>query len=226
MFIDRGAVAGVVRGKTIALVGSGPGSLDNEPGFIDSHDLVCRVNNYRTGKAQGFRTDLFYSFFGGSIKKTREELQADGVKLCLCKCPDSKFIESEWHRKTGKLKGTDFRYIYQDRRDWWFCDTYIPSRDEFMASFDLLDRHIPSTGFSAILFLQSLGPKSILLTGYDFFASRIHNVNEAWRPGNPDDPIGHSPERERAWLRKLAADADGPPIAYDRRLAAIMAAEA
>ena len=29
----------------------------------------------------------------------------------------------------------------------------------------------------------------------------MHNVDEPWRPGNPDDPIGHAPERERAWLR-------------------------
>ncbi len=73
--------------------------------------------------------------------------------------------------------------------------------EEFLASFELLGRHIPSTGFSALLLVMGCAPASVYLTGFDFFASRVHNVDEPWRPGNPDDPIGHAPERERAWLR-------------------------
>jgi hypothetical protein len=55
------------------------------------------------------------------------------------------------------------------------------------------------------------------MTGFDFFASRIHNVSESWRPGNPDDPIGHAPERERAWL---SHHRDG--ITFDKKLTEIM----
>ena len=187
-------------GKSVVIVGSGPGCLGNEPGFVDSHDIVVRVNNHKCGPAQGHRTDAHYSFYGTSIKKTREELQAEGCRLLLCKCPDGKFMESEWHRRNNKPHGVDFRYIYRQRADWWFAPTYVPTREEFVESFDLLGQHIPSTGFSALLLVLSLQPASTFLTGFDFFSSRTHNVNEPWRPGNPDDPIGHAPERERAWL--------------------------
>jgi hypothetical protein len=216
-FCDSAHVDQVLRGKRVAIVGSGPGVLDNEPGFVDSHDIVVRVNNYKTSPAAGSRTDVFYSFFGGSIRKTRDELQADGVGLCICKCPDAKFMESEWHRQQRKPNGVDFRYIYRDRAAWWFCPTLVPTLDEFMAVFNMLGQHIPSTGFSALLAVLEHAPASIHLTGFDFFASRIHNVNEPWRPGNPDDPIGHAPERERAWL---AAHRDG--ITTDRRLNEIL----
>lgn len=199
-FIDRAELAERFTGKTVAIVGSGPGVLLNEPGFIDSHDCVVRVNNYKLTDATGRRTDVHYSFYGSSIRKTEGELRADGVALCLCKCPDAKFMESDWHRRMNKPHGVDFQYIYRDRARWWWTDTYVPSLDEFQASFDLLGQHIPSTGFSALLLILSLQPASVHLTGFDFFSSRVHNVNEPWRPGNPDDPIGHAPDRERAWL--------------------------
>lgn len=213
-FVDRAYLRNVFHGKRVAIVGSGPGCLDNAPGFVDSHDVVVRVNNFKTGEAQGYRTDVFYSFFGSSIKKTREEVSG---AVCVCKCPDAKFMESAWHRKNHKPHGVDFRYIYKDRADWWFGPTYVPSTEEFVASFDLLDKHIPSTGFSALLLVKSFGA-TIFLTGFDFFSSRVHNVNEPWRPGNPEDPIGHAPELERAWL---ARNRDG--ITMDRRLTEIMA---
>jgi hypothetical protein len=204
-FCSREKVAEYFAGKSVAIVGSGPGCLNNEHGFIDSHDVVVRVNNYRTSDGTGYRTDVFYSFHGSSIKKSVDELKEDGVRLVMCKCPDSKFMDSEWHRRMGKPHGVDFRYIYELRRNWWFCDTYVPSTEEFVASFDLLNQHIPSTGFSAILAALSFDPKSVYLTGFDFFRSRVHNVSEPWRPGNPDDPIGHAPERERDWIKDNAS---------------------
>jgi hypothetical protein len=219
LFSDHAPLREVFQGRRVAIVGSGPGSLDNAPGFVDSHDVVVRVNNYKSGKQQGFRTDVFYTFFGGSIKKTREELKADGVRLCMAKCPDAKLMDSEWHRKMNKPHGVDFRYIYRDRRGWWFCPTYVPTLAEFKASFELLGQHIPTTGFSALLAVLAQEPASVYLTGFDFFSSRIHNVNEPWRPGNPDDPIGHAPERERAWLATRTG------VTYDKRLADIMEKE-
>lgn len=214
-FCSRETVAAVLAGKTVALVGSGPGCLDNEPGFVDSHQVVVRVNNHKTGAAQGFRTDVHYSFYGSSVRKSAAELRAEGVKLCICKCPDAKFIESEWHEKRGKQNGVDFSYIYRDRAAFWFCDTYVPTVSEFMEKFDLLGQHIPTTGFSALLDVLSYAPASVYMTGFDMFASGIHNVNEPWRAKNSDDPIGHVPERELQWLRE---NINRFPIAGDRRL--------
>lgn len=219
-FVDHSALLERFRGRSIAIVGSGPGSLDNEPGFVDAHDVVLRVNNYKTGPAQGFRTDVHYSFYGSSVRKTADELKSDGVTLCVCKCPDAQPIESDWHRRRGKLNGIDFRYIYRDRADWWFCDTFVPTAEHFMTSFELLGGHIPTTGFAAILDVLEYEPKSLFLTGFDFFESKIHNVNEPWRVGDPSDPIGHRPELELAWLR---GNAKKYPISFDKRLAALTA---
>lgn len=202
-------------GKSVAVVGSAPSVLLNASGVIDGHDVVVRVNNYKLGRQAGKRTDVHYAFYGSSIKKSKLELIRDGVKLCMCKCPNSKPIESEWHERTGRQNGIDFRYIYQGRKDFWFCDTFVPTDEHFRFSFELLGRHIPTTGFAAILDVLGCKPRSVYLTGFDFFASGLHNVNEKWRPGNPEDPIGHSSERERAWLR---ANLSNYPILLDAKL--------
>jgi hypothetical protein len=199
-------------GKTVAIVGSGPGSLRNPLGLVDSHDTVVRVNNYKLLPQTGKRTDVFYSFFGTSIRKAAEELIRDGVKLCFCKCPDAKFMESEWHRRRGKENGVDFRGIYARRAGWWPCDVYIPSVDEFLAHFTLLGGHVPTTGFAAILDVLSFGPKRVYLTGFDFFQSAVHNVNERWRKGDPTDPIGHVPGKEREWFATHMKDM---PVSMD-----------
>jgi hypothetical protein len=218
-FLSRPEVASFFVGKTVAIVGSGPGVLENNEGFIDEHDVVLRVNNYKLSVATGKRCDVFYSFFGNSIRKTALELRTDGVKLCICKCPDAHAIESEWHRRNDKMLGVDFRWIYRDRKMFWFCDTYVPTTEEFLAYFNLLDGHVPTTGFAAIQDVISFNPKSMYLTGFDFFLSGIHNVNQKWKRVNHRDPIGHEPERELEWLTKNFRKY---PITMDKTLVKLM----
>lgn len=219
-FVDRFHVAQRLNGRSVAIVGSGPGVLDNDSGFVDSFDVVIRVNNHRCfNQSTGLRTDIHYSFYGRSIRKSPHELQREGVTLCMCKCPDAFAIDSEWHRIRGRLEGVDFRRIYQRRAAWWFCDTYIPPLEDFLAHFRLLGGHIPTTGFAAVLDVLSYAPKEIYLTGFDFFRSRIHNVNEPWRGKNNDDPICHVPEREFEWLKERIKTY---PIKCDRTLAEMM----
>lgn len=198
----------------MAIVGSAPSCLDNEPGFIDSHDIVIRINNFKLSPETGFRTDIFYSFFGSSIKKQQKDLK--NTTLCMCKCPDSKFIESKWHRDNGREVGVDFRYIYEARKDWWFCDTYIPTTERFLEHFAMLDNHIPTTGFACILDVLDCDT-TVYITGFDFFKSKIHNINEHWRPGRKDDPIGHDPRGERRLLKTLLNE----KITMDKTLRAI-----
>jgi len=183
-------------GKRVAIVGSAPSVLQNEISHIDSHDVVVRINNFKLSDEAGWRTDVFFSFFGKSIRVGKELLK--DTYLCMCKCPNGK-IESEWHERTGRKLGNDFRYIYEDRKDWWFCETYIPTMERFMEYFSLLDNHIPTTGFSCILDISRFDCE-IYLTGFDFFSSRKHNVDQPWRPGNKEDPIGHVPEKEKEWI--------------------------
>lgn len=222
-FVSFDVVVKALRGKRVVLVGSAPCVLDNEPGFIDAHDVVVRVNNYKLGQAQGQRTDVFYSFFGSSIRKSAEELIRDGVKLCICKCPNSKPIECAWHERNGKQLGVDFQYIYRTRAQWWFCDTYVPSDERFIETFNLLESHVPTTGFAAILDMLKCEPGSLHLTGFDFFSSGLHNVDEKWRAGDPTDPIGHRPDLELGWL---CDNEEYYPISFDAKLKQLMSERA
>lgn len=203
------------RGASVAIVGSGPSCTHNEPGFVDSHELVVRVNNYRLGYLQGNRTDVFYSFFGTSIKKASGELHRDGVRLCMAKLPNSQPLESEWHRKNNKPLGIDYRYIYEYRKDFWFTETFVPDDAHFLAKFELLGKHQPTTGFAGILDVLACEPRSVYLTGFDGFSSGIHNVNEPWREKNTDDPIRHRPDLEMQWLRDNAGRF---PLSFDRTM--------
>lgn len=221
-FVQFSEVAERLRGRAVAIVGSAPSCAQSPRGFVDGHDIVVRVNNYKLGVGQGFRTDVHYSFYGSSIRKSAEDLKRDGVTLCLCKCPDAKPLASDWHERTGRQNGIDFRYIYQLRRDWWFCDTYVPDAASFMDKFELLGRHIPTTGFAAILDVLACRPRSVYLTGFDFFSSGLHNVDEAWRQGDPADPIGHRPDLEAAWVAKHARE---HLMMLDAKASEILAAE-
>lgn len=200
LFSDKNKLKSFFEGKTVAIVGSAPSCQMNAPGYIDSHDVVVRVNNYKLMGNTGRKTDVHYSFYGFSVKKTAGELQHDGVKLCMNKCPNSMPIESAWHQRMGRMAGVDFTQIYKRRKDFWFTDTYVPSDEDFLRSFELLGNRIPTTGFAAILDILTLDPAMIYLTGFDFFKTRIHNVDEHWQQRKSDDPIGHVPERERQWL--------------------------
>lgn len=142
---------------------------------------------------------MHYSFYGSSVRKTPEELLNDGVWLCMAKCPNSEPIICPWHKRHGKI-GTDFTYIYKMRKDWWFTDTYITSNDLFLEYFNIIGKHIPTTGFQCILEISDFDCKSIYITGFDFFLSGKHNVDEPWKSGNVKDPIGHVPNIERLWL--------------------------
>lgn len=210
----------LMRGRTVAIVGSGPGSLDNAPGEVDAHDIVVRVSNYKTGFPQGFRCDVHYSFYGTSIRTPAEQLIADGCRLCMCKLPDSQPLDSGWHRERGKFAGIDYRYIYRNRSRWWPCDVFIPDDARFLEKFILLGRHQPTTGFAAILDVLGCHPAEVFLTGFDFFTSGLHNVDEPWKAGDPTDPICHRPDLELAWLKD---NAQRYPLRFDKRLAALLA---
>lgn len=221
-FVTRSECRQRLEGKSVAVVGSGPGVLGNAAGFIDGHDVVVRVNNYKLSPAAGLRCDVFYSFFGTSIRKTRDELIRDGVTLCMSKIPDadcSDVIPSDWHRRHSKMIGVDYRTHFERRRrmGFWFCDTYVPTVAEFLVPFELMGKRQPTSGFAAIFDVLSFAPRSVYLTGFDFFRSGLHNVDEPWKAKNSDDPIRHAPERELAWLRN---NMGSHPITIDAALTA------
>ena len=91
-----------------------------------------------------------------------------------------------------------------------------------VADLDLLGGHVPTTGFSAIHDVLRFRPAHVFLTGFDFFTSGVHNVNERHKPMNPDDPIGHVPDRECQWLAENLAR---HPIEADALLGRVLATQ-
>lgn len=206
-------VAAALRGKRVAIVGSAPSVMLNKPGVIDGYDVVMRINNYKLRPATGFRCDVHYSFYGTSITKHPVDLKRDGVKLCLCKLPNSKPLESAWHEERRKFEGIDYRYIYKNREAWWFCPVFVPDDERFLAKFELLGKHQPTTGFAGILDVVEAEPAEVFLTGFDFFTSAVHNVDERWVHKNTDDPICHRPDLEASWIKAHAGR-----FVFDERL--------
>jgi hypothetical protein len=207
-FVTKESLVPVFNNARVAIVCSGPSCLNNKGQDIDDYDVVVRVNNYKIKGFEdkvGTRTDVYYSFFGGSIKKTAEELRADGTYLCMCKCPNEKVVDHDkmvdWDEKNT---GGDFRPIYRRRENFWFCRTYIPELRDFQKQMKLLDGHIPTTGFSAILTIMGFLPKELYITGFDGFKSGIHNVDEKWNDKSGRiDPICHEPAKELKLLQEF-----------------------
>lgn len=228
--VNEKFVGDIIRDKRVIIVCSAPSCLENTGSFIDGHDLVVRVNNYKTKGIKngthfdftpkvGTRTDIHYSFYGTSIKTDRNQLIKEGVKLCMCKCPDSKPIHSPWHEQRGKQRGIDFRWIYLQRQSYFPCPVFIPDDRRFLKWFDLLKKHVPTTGFSCVMDVLSFEPKSVHLTGFDGFSSGKHNVNETWTAKNMDDPIRHMPNLELNVIRDLYKQ---KKITVDNRLKSIL----
>jgi hypothetical protein len=199
-FVDFHQVRETFAGKRVVIVGSGPSILSLHNGLVDKHDVVVRVNSYKLGLRQGRRCDVHYSYYGQAIRKSADELQRDGVMLCMNKCPNSQPIQSAWHIANHRTNGIDFRRIHARRGDFWFCDTFVPDDERLLSKMRLLNGHMPSTGFAAILDILECNPAELFLTGFDFFSSGIHNVNEKWRDGHPGDPIRHKPMLEFQWI--------------------------
>ncbi len=200
LFSDFNRIISHFKNKRVAIVGSAPTCLDNPPGLIDSFEQVIRISNYGYGSQLGKRTDVFYSFFGSSTRKNHQELIRDGVKMCMSKLPNSKPFHSQWHANKNKNDGHDYRAHYRRREPWWFCPTYVPDDKHFLELFDFLDKHQPTTGFACIWDLLKCDPKELYITGFDFFTSRIHDVNKRWKFKNPTDPHRHLPQIE---MKKL-----------------------
>jgi hypothetical protein len=215
IYLKRENLVNIFKDKRVVIIGSAPsGPKVNQRKYIESHDEIIRVNNYKTKgidlrnipydftESLGERTDWHYSFYGGSIRKKPEELE--GIKGHLCKCPNAECHVTDWHRERNQQQGGDFRPIYRRRKDYWIAPVYIPEREHYMELFNLLDKHVPSTGLACIWELIQCNPKKLYITGFDFMQSGKHNVDELWNPGNQEDPIRHMWKKEANMVKKWA----------------------
>ncbi len=175
----------VIEGKKIIILGSAPSVLLNKGSEIDAFDYVVRLNNYKIDgfeKNVGTRTDIYYSFFGRSIKKENEELKRHKVKFIMNKYPNQTF----WDHTGGKAIvgiSDECKWVYKLRKDWWEFPVWIQKRKYFRENYEYMCR-IPTTGVSAILDVLRFKPGLLHITGFDFMTSKIHNTNEKWNDGD------------------------------------------
>jgi len=179
-----------IKDKSVIILGSAPSVVENTDLFINSFQIIVRLNNYKIFN-DSTRTDIYYSYFGRNIKKTKNDLIKDKIKYIMCKYP-----VSNWGKRIDGLQD-DWSWVYEYRKGYFVIPYYIPTDKDFKSNFDLLDR-VPTTGVSAILDILRFKPKYMHVTGFDFFQSGKHNINEKW-----DNSGNHNLEGERKLIKKL-----------------------
>ena len=180
-----------INNKKVLIVGGSPDASSQSTEWYNSFDIIVRCNNYK--KINSNRNDIFFSYFGRNIKKTQTELQEDGVKFLINKCPNKDMTDS---LKNYNIDMTDYRWIYDLRKDWWFCPTIIFTEEELITQIKLLNGFMPTVGFSAVLFFINITKPTII--GFDCFDSGIHNLNEKW-----DASGNHNLTKEKIILNQL-----------------------
>ncbi len=175
----------LIKGKRVVVLGSAPSVLNNDGKNIDSYDIVVRVNNFKIDGFEdkvGRKLDIYYSFFGRSIKKENDELKRHGLKFIMCKYPNEEFLSHTGGiPKAGISDGC--KWVYELRKDWWQFPLWIPKMKYFKQNFEKIFR-IPTTGVSAILDVLRFEPKELYVTGFDFMTSGYHNTDEKWNDGD------------------------------------------
>jgi len=170
---QRNKLIDYIKNKKVLIVGGAPSASKKSKEWYGSFDVIVRCNNYK--KINSDRTDIFFSYFGRNITKTKEELLEDGVKFLINKCPN---LNMEEDFKNYDIQDKDYRWIYNLRKNWWFCPLISLKKEELINQIELLGGFMPTVGLSAILFfLQYCNPTII---GFDCFESGIHNLDEEW----------------------------------------------
>jgi Glycosyltransferase family 29 (sialyltransferase) len=190
-----------IQGASLAIVGNAGylARLDQGP-FIDGHDLVLRMNNFRTNGFEGQvgrRCDIFISGFCHDVDLRRPELRAaryivSSIPANFRKLPDLKI-----HTRGGEWITAGLLAL--GRRA-----AYAPDVTGFAGHVTSIGRY-PTTGATAILLaleqLASTCPR-VFITGFSFFEGPTHYFSS-----RQIVPRNHDICRERELLRTLLAPA-------------------
>lgn len=166
-----------INNKKILVLGSARCVAHLTTSFMEDFEIIVRCNNYKHFN-ECRRVDIYYSFLGGSIKKSIDDIISDGTKFIFCRCPDMDFSQ---HVGGKYIPGRSFdaRPLYKHRREKCFfrIPYYIQTFKNYRHNYHLCDRLL-STGVSAIVDVLRYDPKYVYIAGYDFFTQLFHNTNE------------------------------------------------
>jgi len=191
---DELASEKTLRGASLAIVGNAGYLADlQQGGHIDSHDLVLRMNNFRTAELEpqvGRRLDIFMSTFYHDVQLDPSLIAQ--ARYLIASVPNNL-------RKRG-LNWRHGQAITAALQQLGRREVFVPSYE----SFDTKRRQIgkyPTTGAMALfLVLEHLLPVcgSIYVTGFSFFTGRSHYFGD-----QRVLPTNHAPDREQQLFADL-----------------------
>lgn len=156
--------------ESIAIVGNSPNLLNVKNGaYIDSFDIVCRFNNYKTKSYEinvGSKVDVYVTCLIDNPDVTSERLIEEGVKAVFVTRPIAK--KYAYNSAIGEML-KNFKTVVP------FDPVFVPEHD-----FDDLCNHLsiapnneginPSSGLTFVYtLLKHFHFEKIFLTGFDFF---------------------------------------------------------
>jgi hypothetical protein len=204
-----------VRGASLAIVGNAGYLSELSQGErIDSHDLVLRMNNFRTAGFEpqvGRKLDLFLTTFHNDVDLSNPALGQ--ARLIIASVPYN-FAKS---RRRG-LQQRHAEFIVGGLRQMGRREVFVPGTEYFTAARQQIGRY-PTTGAMALLLsLDVLLPAcgSLFVTGFSFFEGRGHYFHD-----QPVTAANHDPARERQWLcERLAPHVASGRVRLDEQMAA------
>ena len=195
-FGDRASV----RRPSIAVVGNAGylGDL-NQGEFIDRHDLVLRMNNFRLEGFEpqvGRRVDIFMTNFYTDINYANPALR--GARHIVASIP-SNLAKSRRHGVLNRHR----EHLLAGMQMLGRTTVFVPGWERFVRLVQRCGNY-PTTGAMAIVFaldlLSHLGGAAFI-TGFSFFEGRSHYFSD-----RQADTRNHQPAAEKQLLRELLAE--------------------
>ena len=162
----------IIKNKNVVIVGpSSQIDVHGDAEFIDSHDVVVRVNNCTIDeKHRGVKTDIVY-FDGGHTRLTDHILHRGAELHIVFAYPRHLWFSNRFEQTHSALNQMGKQYSVVDEK--WY--------DEFNANMNTpkLDIDVrPNTGTIAIFNVMSFDPKSLHIVGMDFHAHGYEKQNK------------------------------------------------
>ena len=190
----------LIHGKTVAVVGNGPSEVGKGKGpEIDAHDIVIRLNNYRTEGFEadyGSKTDIWIRGFGGNDLldyTNKNQYVFAGITGSYY------FIPLYWDFQLDIL----YRDLIEQKINTGYISCSLYSK--LVAITDLLS---PTTGFSALYTLLHSKCKKITPYGFSFQQEKSdgyasHYFNDRDENEARERSVWHSLDKESEWIIKL-----------------------
>ena len=181
------SVLGYFKNRSVLILGSAPNCTDVSVAAMSDFDVIVRTNNYKLFNADK-RVDVYYSFFGRSILNIKKRVEEDNPDFLFMKYPFDFNFAAHTGGQDVAGKGGDLRFIQEINKELLKRVHHFPQTiPNFISNFCAIGS-MPSTGMAAILDIIRYQPSKLAIAGFDFYKSKIHNVDEKW---NPQDGKGH-----------------------------------